>query len=127
MRELVLLGVAGAAGTLSRYALAGWTQRLLGDRLPFGTLAVNVLGCLLLGLIMEGLVATEVLPRALRVPLTVGFFGAFTTFSTFGFETMRYMQASNWTSAALNVAANVVLCLAATWLGIMAGRGLFGS
>ena len=126
MREVLVLALAGAVGTVSRYAVSTWTRGWLGDRFPFGTLAVNVLGCLLLGFIMEAAITNEVLPKALRVPVTVGFFGAFTTMSTFGYETMRYMEASDWGPALLNVSANLVLCLAATWLGLYAGRTLLG-
>ena len=124
MRELFALAVAGALGTVSRHGVSTWTRGWLGGRFPYGTLAVNVLGCLLLGFIMEGLVSSEVLPKALRVPVTVGFFGAFTTMSTFGYETMRYMEANAWGTALTNVGANLVLCLAATWLGLYAGRTL---
>ncbi len=126
MREVFVLAMAGALGTVSRHAVSTWTRGWLGERFPWGTLAVNVLGCLLLGFIMSAAVSTEVLPKSMRMPVTVGFFGAFTTMSTFGYETMRYMEASNWWPAMLNVGANLVLCLAATWLGLYAGRAALG-
>ncbi len=124
MRDLLGLALAGALGTVCRYAVSTWTKGWLGERFPWGTLAVNVLGCLLLGFVMSAAVSTGIMPRALRLPVTVGFFGAFTTMSTFGFETMHFIEANAWGHALGNVGANLVLCLVATWLGIFAGRAL---
>lgn len=126
MREILSLAVAGAAGTLSRWALSGWTYRLLGDRFPYGTLAVNVLGCFLLGFLMHVALATEIIPADWRPPLTVGFFGAFTTFSTFGYETMRYMEDGAWWPALANIGANLALGLAAVFIGLFSARTLVG-
>jgi CrcB protein len=126
VREILTLAIAGAAGTVGRWALSGWTYRLLGARFPYGTLAVNVLGCLLVGVAMEVALVTDLVPHAWRAPITVGFLGAFTTFSTFGYETMRYAEDGAWSFAAANVAANLVLCLGATWLGFVAARAAFG-
>lgn len=122
MREIVALAVAGAAGTLGRWGLSSLSARLLGDRFPFGTLVVNVVGCLLLGLLMEAVLVTEIVPHPWRMPLTVGFLGAFTTFSAFGYETLRYLERGQWWPALANVGANVVLGLAVVWIGFMVGR-----
>ncbi|MCS6915736.1 MAG: fluoride efflux transporter CrcB [Myxococcales bacterium] len=126
MREVFSLAIAGALGTLSRWALSGWAYRLLGTRFPYGTLVVNVLGGLILGVIMEVGIASELLPRDLRLALSVGFCGAFTTFSTFSYETARYLEDGAMGIALLNIAANVVLCLLATFTGLAAGRALLG-
>lgn len=126
MREIVALAIAGAAGTLGRWALSGWAYRLLGDRFPYGTLAVNVLGCLLLGVIMEVALLTDLLPYGWRIPLTVGLLGGFTTFSTFGYESVRYLEDGAWWPALANIGANIVLGLGATWLGFVAARAAFG-
>ena len=120
------LAVAGAAGTVSRYAVSGWSYRVLGDKLPYGTLVVNVVGCLLLAFVMQIALSADVIPRAWRMPITVGFFGAFTTFSTFGYETLRLMEDAAWTPALINVGANVILCLAAAWAGLALGRLALG-
>lgn len=120
------LAVAGAAGTVSRYAVSGWSYRVLGDKLPYGTLVVNVIGCLLLGFVMQLALSTDVIPRAMRMPITVGFFGAFTTFSTFGYETVRLMEDAAWFPALINIGANVLLCLVAAWAGLALGRLLLG-
>lgn len=127
MREVFILAIAGAAGTLCRWGLCGWAKRLLGGDFPYGTLAVNVLGCLALGVVMEIVLISDLLPHGWRAPLTVGFLGAFTTFSTFGYETMRYVEDGAWSSALTNIGANLVLGLAATWLGFVAARTAFGS
>ena len=119
---MIAVAVAGAAGTMGRWALSSWAKGLWGESFPYGTLLVNVLGCLLAGAAMEIVLRTEVVPAALRIPITVGFLGAFTTFSTFGAETMRFMQTGAWVPAMTNVGANLVLGLGATWLGFAAAR-----
>ena len=126
MRDLLLIAGAGAAGALCRYAASGIAYRVLGERLPFGTLLVNLLGCLLVGVIMELGMATSALPRDLRFALTVGFLGSFTTFSTFGYETLRLAEDGAWLLAAVNVAANLGLGLAAVWLGFTTARLMMG-
>ncbi|HPF70830.1 MAG TPA: CrcB family protein, partial [Candidatus Krumholzibacteria bacterium] len=91
--------------------------RLWGDRFAFGTLAVNVLGCLLLGALLEAERHTPLVTPPLRLLLAVGFLGAFTTFSTFGWETFRYLQDGATQLALANVSANLVLGLGAVWSG----------
>lgn len=126
MRDTVALAAAGAAGALGRYWVSGLAYRLLGERFPYGTLLVNIAGSFLLGFVMQITLNSDLLPQALRVPLTVGFFGAFTTYSTFAYETIRYMEDASWMLAVLNICANLVLCLGAAWAGILAGRVLLG-
>lgn len=123
---MIALAVAGAAGTVSRYAVSGWSYRVLGEKLPYGTLVVNVVGCLLLGFVMQLALSTDLIPRAMRVPITVGFFGAFTTFSTFGYETVRLIEDAAWSPALINVGANVILCIVASWMGLALGRLVLG-
>lgn len=123
MRDLLALAIAGAAGTVGRWVLSRWVYRVLGERFAYGTLAVNVLGCFAIGVLMEAIVTTTLVPTAWRVPLTVGFLGGFTTFSAFGYETLRFAENGAWPLAAANVAANVVLGLGATWLGFAVARG----
>ena len=126
MRELLFLAGAGAAGAVSRYALSGWTHRLFGDRFAYGTLAVNVLGSFLIGLVMHAALSADLLTREARVAVTIGFLGAFTTFSTFSYETMKAIEDGEWGTAAANVILNVLLCLGATWLGLLAARQIWG-
>ncbi|RMF20026.1 MAG: fluoride efflux transporter CrcB, partial [Deltaproteobacteria bacterium] len=124
--EIVSLAVGGALGTLSRYAVSGWAYRLLGERLAYGTLVVNVAGCFLLAFIMQVGLTTDALPRTLRLAVTVGFLGAFTTFSTFGYETMRYLEDGAWLLAAANAGANLFIGLAACWAGLAVANVITG-
>ncbi len=127
MTRFLCICLGGAAGTGARYLLSGWLLRLTGPAFPWGTLAVNVLGSFLLGLIMEVAVGTDLLSPTLRLALTTGLMGGFTTYSTFNYETLQYFQQNDWLLGAANVAATVVVCLAAGGLGVVAGRLLAGS
>ena len=92
MVKIVYLGIFGGLGCVARYMISGWVYNLAGRSLPYGTLAVNVIGSLLLGVIMEGSLRSTLLSPDLRIGLTVGFMGGFTTFSTFSYETVRLLE-----------------------------------
>lgn len=92
MQALLMIGAAGALGTMARYGIGLWAGRTLGEHFAFGTLAVNVLGCLLLGILLELERTTSLVTPSLKLLAAVGFLGALTTFSTFGYETFRYWQ-----------------------------------
>ncbi len=126
MRDVLLIAVAGALGTVSRYALSGAAYSLWGGAFPYGTLLVNVSGCFLFGFFMHLGLVTDIFTAQERLFLTTGFLGAFTTFSTFGYETFRYMEDGVWLPALLNIAANVIIGLAAVWAGLVVARYLFG-
>lgn len=127
MRLLLLIGLAGAVGALSRYVLSGWTYRVLGEGFPYGTLAVNILGCFLLGAVQQVGETTDFLSQETRVMLTIGFLGALTTFSTFGYETFRQLEDGRLTVVLGNVGAQLILGLLAVWAGLTLIRVLFGS
>lgn len=126
LREVLFLAVAGALGTLSRYALSGIAQRITEIGFPFGTLSVNILGSVLIGFIMQVGLNTGIIPHSARMILTVGFLGAFTTFSTFAYETVRYLEVGERLSGAINIAANVGLSVLAILLGMLLGRVIYG-
>ncbi len=126
LRELIWIGLAGAFGSLSRYTVSGWVYELLGRGFAYGTLVVNITGCFLLGLLMELSLTGDLVPPGLRMPLAAGFLGAFTTFSTFSYETMRYIEDGAWLLGLQNVAASLALGLLATWLGLSAARLMTG-
>ena len=126
MSRFLWICLGGAAGTGARYLLSGWALAALGPSFPWGTLAVNVIGSFLLGLLMQVGVTTSLLSPTLRLALTTGVMGGFTTYSTFNYETMRYIQDSAWRLAVGNVLATLVLCLVAGFAGVVLGRALFG-
>jgi len=120
--QMVYISVFGALGCLSRYLVSGWVYQLAGRGLPYGTLAVNVVGSLLLGLIMEGSLRSTLMSPELRIGLTVGFMGGFTTFSTFSYETIRLLEDGSYLQAGGNILLNVTVCLAFAALGIFLAR-----
>ena len=126
MKLIVLLGVAGALGALSRYALGGVVQRWTGASFPYGTLVINVLGCLIIGYFMQFALTTDIISPDIRTLVTIGFLGAFTTFSTFSYETTKLLEDGQFVSVILNIAANVGLGLAATLLGTLLARMTLG-
>jgi len=122
--QLLYISLFGALGCLARYFVSGWTYALAGRGLPYGTLAVNVAGSFLLGLVMEGSLRSTLLPPELRLGITVGFMGGFTTFSTFSYETFRLIEEGSLLQAGVNVLLNVVVCIVCAGLGIFAARQL---
>ena len=127
MARFLWICLAGAAGTGARYLLSTWLSRASGSALPWGTLAVNLLGSFLLGAIMEIGLTTAILPPTLRLTLATGLMGGFTTYSSFNYETLQYLRSDSWLLASVNVGATVLGCLAAGMLGIWAGRLVAGS
>jgi len=107
VREVIYIAVAGSLGALGRYYLAGLAQRVLGGGFPYGTLLVNVLGSFLVGFVMQVGMSTDLMPRSLRLAATLGFLGAFTTFSAFSYETLGYLEDGMWLMAGVNILANV--------------------
>jgi len=126
MGRLALISLGGALGTAARYLLSVWLLRALGPAFPYGTLAVNVIGSFLLGVIMQAGLDTTLLSPTARVVLGTGVMGGFTTYSTFNYETLQYLQEGAWAMASLNVATTLLLCLAAGALGVSVARGLLG-
>ena len=106
--RLLLLIVFGSAGTLARYALQGVVQYRTETSFPTGTLTVNLLGCFLLGGIGQFALERLIIPPDWRIAITIGFFGAFTTFSSFSWETVQLLQDGEWTRAILYVSVGVV-------------------
>jgi fluoride exporter len=116
--RIALLIVFGALGTLARYALQGLVQERTGSEFPYGTLVVNIAGCFLLGGIAEYALTHLTIPPEWRIGITVGFVGAFTTFSTFSYETVRLIQDGEWRRAATYVLASVIIGIVAVFSGI---------
>lgn len=126
MSRFLWICAGGAAGTGARYLLSGWALSALGPAFPYGTLAVNLLGSFCVGALMHIGVATPVFSPTVRLALTTGVMGGFTTYSTFNYETIRYAQDGSLALAVTNVAVTLVGCLLAGLAGVAAGRWLLG-
>jgi CrcB protein len=126
MKELLLVGLFGAAGAVSRFVLSAWMLRAFGDKFPWGTFTVNVVGCAVIGVLFQW---HEWMPlsREWRAALAAGFLGGLTTFSTFGLETVRLVELGRPGMAAANVCANLVIGLLAVWAGMAVMRRLVGA
>lgn len=122
MTRLMLIAVGGAAGSLSRYLLSGFVQRFLGADFPWGTWAVNVLGSFLFGLVWILSEERYILSSSARIMLLVGFMGAFTTFSTYVFESANLAESGNWLALAANIAGQNVLGILCFYAGVVLGR-----
>lgn len=117
MRALGFVALGGAIGAVLRHLFGGLVQSRTGVVFPLGTLAVNVGGCLAIGLLAELVESRGALHPETRALLVVGVLGGFTTFSAFGNETMSLLRDGETGLATLNVAANVMLGLGAVWAG----------
>lgn len=116
--QLALIAIFGAVGTLARYGLQGLVQVRAGSAFPYGTLLINLTGCFFLGLIGQFTLNRMVLPPDWRVAITVGFFGGYTTFSSFGWETAKMLEEGEWLRASAYVGASVMVGLVLSVAGI---------
>jgi CrcB protein len=121
--EFLLIGLGGAIGAMSRYAINEASLRLTSGAFPFGTLVANLTGCFLIGLLIGSGHAEKSDP--LRLGIGVGFLGALTTFSTFGAETISRLNEEQWPLALANVLANVILGLTFVAIGFAVSKRLF--
>lgn len=122
MQKVLMLAVAGTLGTLARYWLSGAVYGAMGRDFPWGTAAVNLLGCLLFGLIWVMADERQLIGAELRLVILVGFMGAFTTFSSLVFETGELMRSAQWIRAALNLVGQNILGFVAFAIGAAIGR-----
>ncbi|SFH65330.1 camphor resistance protein CrcB [Selenomonas ruminantium] len=113
--------IGGGLGAVCRYGVTTTVGMLLGGMFPWGTLVVNLVGSLLMGLVIGALLplakSLQLLPESLRLLLTVGFLGGFTTFSSFSMETLTLLRGDSFFLAAVNVVGSIVLGLAAAYIG----------
>lgn len=124
MPTVWILILGGATGTLCRYYGGRWVQQLLGAHWPYGTLAVNLLGCLLMGVVLALSEETRWLPPWARILLASGFLGAFTTFSTFEMEVFFMGREAQWGRMTAYGLGSVVLGLGLVWLGYAGSMAL---
>jgi CrcB protein len=122
MAKYFWIALGGALGAISRYVLGVWVYKRLGTAFPYGTFVINMSGCFLIGLIVTILDLRTGMSNAWRLAIPIGFIGAYTTFSTFEYETLRAAQGGQPGIAFLNVALSVVVGYLAVWLGVLAGK-----
>jgi len=116
--RFVLIAIFGAVGTLLRYSIQVFTQVQTASTFPWGTLLINLTGCFLLGLIGQVTLNRMMVSPDWRIAITVGFFGGYTTFSSFGWETAKMLEGGEWLPATGYVAASVVIGLLLSVAGI---------
>ncbi|MFK5984847.1 MAG: fluoride efflux transporter CrcB [Pseudomonadota bacterium] len=124
MKELLIIAGGGAVGAMFRYVLSNSIYSLFGRAFPYGTLGVNFIGSFFIGVFFVLLSEKMTMGSDVRSFILIGLLGAFTTFSTFSLETLLLIQQGQLTKALLNIILSVLLCLFATWLGIILARGI---
>lgn len=124
MNKVIAIALGGAAGCVLRYWMSTGVHSLLGRGFPYGTLAVNVLGSLLMGALFVLFVERLSSDGLWRAAILVGVLGGFTTFSSFSIETFNLIEEGALLKALLNMSASLVLCVGATWVGVVLGRQL---
>lgn len=122
LQKLFYLALAGGVGTLARYGLSSLAQKTISGGFPLGTAVVNIAGCLLFGLLWAAMENRLSFSPQARTIIFIGFFGAFTTFSSFAFETCQLLDDSQWFWAAANILLQNVLGLAAMMAGLTVGK-----
>jgi CrcB protein len=122
--RFALVALGGLVGSLARYWLAGTVQNLADHDFPSGTLVVNIIGSFVVGLVMSLSLDRGLVNEEVRILLTTGFCGGFTTMSTFSYETLALLRGGARLLALGNVGATLVTCLGATWLGGIVARFL---
>ena len=127
MERFLLICLAGAVGTGSRYLIGSWAAPRFGTAFPAGTLIVNVLGCFLMGLVAQLAISMPNMSPNLRIALTTGFLGGLTTYSSFNYETTKLMQSGSGRMALLNFGVTVTSCVVSGLLGVWLARRFAGA
>jgi CrcB protein len=123
--DIWMVGLGGFAGAIARYVLGGWIlHQTLSAKFPWSTFAVNIAGCLIMGLLSGLAERLEWFTPQARLLLLTGLLGGFTTFSAFGLETVHLLRRGDVWTAALYAAGSVIICVAAVWVGLKSVEAL---
>src|SRR5690349_15449121 len=123
-QNILLLSIAGAVGTLARYGTSELVSHLVGKKFAWSTLTVNLVGSFLFGLVWTLVVKRQVLSEQAGLVILTGFMGAYTTFSTFAFESSQFLEAGRWQAALANLALQNCLGILAVWAGAIAAKAI---
>lgn len=124
MKQLLAIAAGGAIGAMLRYGVSNGVYAMFGRGFPYGTLAVNVLGSLLMGALFVLFLERVTLDIVWRAAILIGGLGAFTTFSTFSIETLNLVEEGQVGLALANALLSVILCVGAAWVGVVLARQL---
>lgn len=122
LHQLLWVALGGGIGAAARFMVSSWIYSHTSTSFPWGTYVVNFVGSLAFGVLFVAIFANQPQREILRLLVLVGFLGAFTTFSTFSFETVRLMESGLWGLALANIVASVVSCVMGAWLGMGVAR-----
>ena len=122
MNQLLAIAAGGAVGSVLRFLMSSWVYSIAGRVFPYGTLAVNVVGSLLMGLLTVVLIERMSLGPEWRAAILLGVLGGFTTFSTFSIETLALIDTGEHLKAVSNMVLSLLLCVGGCWLGVVVGR-----
>jgi CrcB protein len=124
--QIIAIALGGAFGAVLRFLISSGVYQWLGRGFPYGTLAVNIIGSLLIGLMTEALILQRIaLSTEYRSAILIGLFGSLTTFSTFSLDTFYLIEQGQLAKASINVVVSIVVCLFAVWIGLSLGKVLF--
>lgn len=124
MNQVLAIAAGGAVGSVLRFWMSTWVHTFSGRAFPYGTLTVNVLGCLAMGFLFVLFIDRMSDNTVLRAGILIGVLGGFTTFSSFSIETFNLVEQGAWFKALANMLGSLVLCVGATWVGVILGRQL---
>jgi CrcB protein len=122
MNQVLAIAAGGAVGSVLRFWMSTWVHSFAGRSFPYGTLTVNVLGCLAMGFLFVLFVDRLSDNAVLRAGILIGVLGGFTTFSSFSIETLNLIEQGAWLKAVANMTGSLLLCVGATWVGVILGR-----
>lgn len=122
LSHILWVAIGGSLGAVARFVLSSWFNQATTSNFPWGTYAVNIIGSCVFGLLFVMVFANQPHREELRLLILVGFLGAFTTFSTFSFETVRLMESGLWLLATSNILLSVITCVVGAWIGMGIAR-----